>query len=487
MKVASINVDENIKTLKKAVENNIIPSSLHQSIKEHNEVIQILLERLSRKRPGGKSSERDSFSSENNRGKGGRGGRDQLPSQRYPNVPVIEKEISLEHPPECPCCQEKMVDSGMKESSECLTVIPKKYLIYRFFKRKYKCTSCKGSLITAKAPPRILPGSSYEDAFILDVALSKYCDLIPIERYVTMAGRNGLEGLPQQSLIGLTHHLANFLEIIYIKQGEEVKNGKVIHGDETPHRMLENNEGKKLWYLWGFSITFSCFFDIRNTRAGTVAIEFLEDSRADYLVSDVYAGYSKAVSEVNIKRKKRGASLLSLAYCNAHARRKFMEAKENFPDEIKTFLASYKEIYRLDREGHRDKMGYYFQEMKRFAQKLQDKVSLNLTLGKAISYFLKNYEGLSLCLKNPNIPLDNNHQERLLRNPVIGRKTWYGTHSKRGAKTAAVLFSIIGACHLNKINPREYFPTVVEVIHSGGDPPTPYEFKKALLQEEGPQ
>ena len=51
-----------------------------------------------------------------------------------------------------------------------------------------------------------------------------------------------------------------------------------------------------------------------------------------------------------------------------------------------------------------------------------------------MSYFLENYDGLTLFLKNPSLPIDNNQQERLLRNPVVGRKTWYGTHSKRGAQ-----------------------------------------------------
>ena len=54
-------------------------------------------------------------------------------------------------------------------------------------------------------------------------------------------------------------------------------------------------------------------------------------------------------------------------------------------------------------------------------------------------------------LMSPRLPIDNNPQERLLRNPVIGRKTWYGTHSKLGAETAAILFSLVESPggHLN--------------------------------------
>jgi Transposase IS66 family len=58
----------------------------------------------------------------------------------------------------------------------------------------------------------------------------------------------------------------------------------------------------------------------------------------------------------------------------------------------------------------------------------------------ALNYFLENYVGLTVFLTDAEVNIDNNAQERLLRSHVIGRKTWYGTHSERGAKTAAILF-----------------------------------------------
>ena len=65
------------------------------------------------------------------------------------------------------------------------------------------------SLITA--PPRIKPGSGYSDEMVIDVALSKYCDLVP-ERYTSIAGREGLKDLPPNSLIQQTHYLSDFVE-----------------------------------------------------------------------------------------------------------------------------------------------------------------------------------------------------------------------------------------------------------------------------------
>ena len=96
---------------------------------------------------------------------------------------------------------------------------------------------------------------------------------------------------------------------------------------------------------------------------------------------------------------------------------------------------------------------------------------------QALNYFLENYEGLTLCLKDPEVPIDNNAQERLLRSHVVGRKTWYGTHSEQGAKTAAILFSIVETCKLNGVNPREYFKNLVQDLLAGKNPYTPNEYK----------
>jgi hypothetical protein len=117
------------------------------------------------------------------------------------------------------------------------------------------------------------------------------------------------------------------------------------------------------------------------------------------------------------------------------------------------------------------------EDMKMRALSLTPAFSTKSSIGKAMSYFLGNLKELTAFLNNPAIPIDNNSQERLLRNPVIGRKTWYGTHSKRGAETMAILFSIVESCKLNRVNPREYLKRLVEDLHQGKKPYTPATFK----------
>ena len=346
-------------------------------------------------------------------------------------------------------------------------------------------------MVTAPAPARIIPGSSYSDEMILDVALSKYCDLIPMERYAAMAQRGGLKDLPPQSLIELTHGLADFLSPAYVRIKQEVLKSRVLNADETPHRMLEGSR-KKTWSLWGFSTPAQSFLECHDTRSGDVASDVLIKSLCEVLVTDVYSGYGKAVRTVNEHRRDLGLPLVKSAYCNSHARRYFHKAWSGYK-ESEFYLDHYHEIYQLEANARgqppqrvlelRSQMRPRLEAMRVRALEELASYPTHGKYGKALRYFLENYAGLTLFLSDPEVPIDNNSQERILRSHVVGRKTWYGTHSKRGALTAAILFTLVETCKLNQVNPREYFKRLVTELHDGITPQTPLEFKSAPAAE----
>jgi len=120
--------------------------------------------------------------------------------------------------------------------------------------------------------------------------------------------------------------------------------------------------------------------------------------------------------------------------------------------------------------------------MKRKAERIKKEYSTKSGLYGAANYFLSNYEGLTLFLKVDGLLIDNNSQERLLRSPVVGRKTWYGTHSILGGQTSAKLFTIVESCKLNKVNPRVYLQEMVKGIHQRRELLTPFEAKRDFPQ-----
>lgn len=436
----------------------------------------------------GKSSEREPSGADGeDRPKKQKKKKVQLPSLRYPDAQRIERHVEFQELPSCNCCGKPMSDSGMTEDSEFVTVVPKQYVVVQQKRHKYRCTHCHGDIKTAPAPKRITSGSCMSDEMMVDVALSKYCDLIPVGRYAKMAERAGLADLAPQTLIEGTHNLADFVARAYVKSKSEAFSSLVLHGDETPHRMLEGDE-KSLWQLWGFSNNVAAYFEVRDTRSGDVAAELLSKSKCEYLVSDVFSGYGSAVRKANEVRRAKGLPLVANVYCNAHARRGFKRAKDLFLEEASFFIDEYKKIYHLNELCKerappgvlelRLQMVKHFEAMRSRALERLMAYPSKSSIAKAMKYLLKNYAELTLFTSIPELPIDNNPQERLLRNPVIGRKTWYGTHSKRGALTTAIMFTLVESCKLNKVNPRAYFKKLIETLHEGKEPFTPHQFAK---------
>ena len=81
-----------------------------------------------------------------------------LPSERYPDARIIERDVEFTDSCQCQLCNEVLVDSGMVEVTEFLTVVPKEFIIIRQKRHKYRCEVCHGDIQTAPAPPRIIPG-----------------------------------------------------------------------------------------------------------------------------------------------------------------------------------------------------------------------------------------------------------------------------------------------------------------------------------------
>jgi transposase len=410
--------------------------------------------------------------------------RPKLPSERYPKIPIRNELVPFDDIPTCDACGKNLVDSGMTEESEQLNVIPKRFEIINWVRPKFRC-SCHGCIKLPSVPPRIIEGSTYSDNMIIDVVASKYCDLIPIQRYVTMAARSGLKDLPPQSLIELTHQFAQFVKPVYNLIKQQIKDSRVLHADETPHKMLEGSETSS-WYLWGFSTARLCFLECHDTRSGDVASDILKNSRCEVLMSDVFSGYGKAIRITNLFRQAQGRVAIQNANCNAHARRYFIKA-QNVYSESKYYLDQYHDIYQLESEARgkspdevlriRSEMREKFDEMFELATRQLPSYPAQLKFGKALNYFLENYDGLTLFLEHADVAIDNNLQERLLRSHVVGRKTWYGTHSERGAETAAILFSVIETCKLNQVNPREYLEKLAQDLLQEQNPYTPKDFK----------
>ena len=142
----------------------------------------------------------------------------------------------------------------------------------------------------------------------------------------------------------------------------------------------------------------------------------------------------------------------------------------NYPEQCKEIMDLIGDLYDVEREVPDDlseieslvlraklrdeKSREIISKIKKWAE--SQKVLPQSGLGRAIRYMLGIWTELTRFLDDPRIPLDNNHLERALRPPVVGRKNHYGSRSDRGTRVAALFYTLVESAKLSGIDPKEY-------------------------------
>ena len=244
--------------------------------------------------------------------------------------------------------------------------------------------------------------------------------------------------------------------------------------DETTVQVLDevgrdNTQKSYMWcYRGGPQESPSIVFDYQETRGGCHAKDFLAGFKG-YLQTDAYSGYEWIAD----KKEMVGVN------CNAHGRRPFAELAKvtKTPGLAQEALKFYRKLYAIEalaREDHlsvdtryllrNEKAPPIWQAFKEWLEYHLPKTSEQGKIGKAIHYMLAHWEGLTAYLKDGRIEIDNNLIENAIRPFALGRKNWLFAGSPAGAKTGAILYSLLQTCKANQIEPYQYFCTMLNRI-----------------------
>lgn len=378
--------------------------------------------------------------------------------QPQPQLPIEVMEHRFDEPPPCPSCGgELKVWPGQFESSEEITVVETSFKICCHQRAKYRC-GCHGAVVTAPGPDKLIPGGRYSVDFAVHTAVEKFCDHLPLDRQRRRMKRFGL-AVTSQTLCDQQAALADHLEPTWQRLWELSLAEEILHVDETGWKMM-GSKSKPNWTLFGLTAPRLAVYHLASSKSAKAAQDVLSGFQGT-LVVDGYKVYPiVAELEGNIQ----------IAHCWAHADRKFKDAKDP-PSQVAQIRGLIAQLYEIEREVEGPFPGDAAAQELRQQLRSEQSAKLIETLretafgfgglrrsafGKALKYMLAHWEGLTLFLKDPRICLDNNAAERVLRGPVVGRKNFYRNRSKRGAKTAAILYSLIETAKLNNQDPSEY-------------------------------
>jgi hypothetical protein len=172
----------------------------------------------------------------------------------------------------------------------------------------------------------------------------------------------------------------------------------------------------------------------------------------------------------NAPKLSDGAEIL-LANCLAHGRRQFVEVAVNFPEPCRYVLETLGSVYKYDAQARAAQLSpqerlvfhqHHSQPVMKTlhewleAQFAQHLVEPNSGLGKAITYFLRHWKGLTAFLREAGAPVDNNLCERGLKRAVLHRKNALFYRTLHGSEVGDLFMSLIHSCELAGVNAFDY-------------------------------
>src|SRR6202790_5643093 len=224
----------------------------------------------------------------------------------------------------CPCCEGRLHKIG-EDVSEGLDVIPAILRVLRTIRPKYACRSCTDGVVQAKVQPRLIESGMASTALVTRVVVSKFAWYLPLYRQVQILAGQGIH-LDRATLAGWVKRAAWWLKSLYELQLRTIQAAPRLFCDETPMPVLDPGRHRtricQSWAHaiddrpWGGPSPPAIAYVFANGR-GTAEIAGQLTGFSGILQVDGYAAY-KALA-----RDHGGA--IQLAFCLAHARRKFVE------------------------------------------------------------------------------------------------------------------------------------------------------------------
>jgi transposase len=379
--------------------------------------------------------------------------------------------------PDCKCgaCGTGLQRIG-QDVCEVLDYEPGSFKVIRHIRPKFACSQC--NTITQEAAPsrpinRCLAGAG----LLAQVLVSKYCDHIPLYRQNQIYARAGVH-VERSTQCDWVAGCANLLEPLVQSLHKYVLSAYKVHTDDTPVPVLSPGRGKtktaRLWVYarddrsWADPSPPAVWYQYSENRKGENPKRHL-GGFAGVLQADAYAGYDKLFADGRIVE----------AACWAHCRRKFYEIHERQERASGTLahqaLQRIGALYAIEQEvrGHSAEQRRLHRQTNAKPLLLQLQHWLNESLSQlsakspmaaAIGYALGNWRALNVYVEDGRIEIDNNTAERTLRGVVLGRKNYLHFGSDSGGSRAAIIYSLVGTCKLNGVDPYAYLRHVLERI-----------------------
>ena len=331
-------------------------------------------------------------------------------------------------------------------------------------------------MVKADHPKALLHGSLVSPSLGAAIINGKYVNAVPLYRLEQEFQRYGLQ-ITRQNMANWCIRLAEeYLAIHYDHLHKELYFYHVIQADETP--VLVNHDGRKAGsksWMWVYRSGHLyqkrqiVLYEYQQTRNASHPREFLKGYDG-ICVTDGYQVYHTLEKELEE---------LTIAGCWVHCRRRFDEALKLIPKSyqkesnafllMKQIQAIYREEGKLNDLSSDERLKQRQAVIKPlvdafFAYLKTINVSKKDKFGDAVGYARNQEKYLRVFLTDGDVPIDNNASERAIRGFCIGKKNWQMIDTIHGAKSSAVIYSIVETAKANNLKPFDYVQHLLEEI-----------------------
>jgi len=390
------------------------------------------------------------------------------------------KPVRLELPSHLPRQVEEIIPDPLPENAqkigetytEILEYRPGKLYVKRYVRPRYTYLDDQQEKKFAIADLPTLPITQGKagPCLLAHLLISKFEDHIPFYRWVKQLRREGIK-IAESTVKGWFSASCNLLKPLHETLQARLLKATYLMADETPIPVQDSEKkgANHKGYHWVYRAPTELLvcFDYQPSRSREGPVGFLKGYQGT-LQTDGYVAY-----ECFAKRE----SIVLLA-CMAHARRYFDQALDNNEELASFMLKKIQKLYNLEREAKQAGLSYQqryvlrqekavpiLDEIQAWLYKQASEKDLSQSsIDIAIKYMLNLWPRLKKYVDDGRYEIDNNWVENSIRPVALGRKNYLFAGSHDAARNAAMIYSFLGTCKLNQINPLEWLTYTLEHI-----------------------
>lgn len=417
-----------------------------------------------------------------------------LPRKEVIVEPLPADQVCATHGPK------QLLSETMWDVTERLTYVPAQLFVEVRKYQKYACVAApECGIASAERPTGIVEGDKYDASIAAEIITNKYAYHLPVNRQQDMFAGSGWAPSRSTMLNVLTRchfilaPLLSYLKTILQRDSHlacDDTGTTLLYPKELPQFDLSDPKQKriaevfaeakaankpsinaKMWAYRGVNVKLNVFdFTVSRHRDGP---ELFFQDYTGTLLGDCWHGFE------SIAVASQGAILR--AACNSHARRKFENALD-YPNDRERWLDWYQQLFDIETRAKqlseearlelRQTEAKAIWDMMRaeldgIDQRTQQVVLPKSDLRKALNYMNNHWAELTRYLDDPQLPMDNNECEQLMRQVGLGRKNWLFAGSIAGGERNAAFLTLASSAHRNDLDVRAYVHDILQRLLDG--------------------